>query len=135
MSAKCSNNSMLIQFNLSKWRNEGLLNRFSWNTPMVEINSNQRTGLKMRFSEDGTFPERGGKNASSNEMPQAMRFKVSWNSVQWCNHPTPSGEKLKDDTPEIWYQVVDKEILKKSKIQQNIEEIRMIRRKFRVNSA
>ena len=58
------------------------------------------------------MPERGAQDAPSDGC------RRSWSLVQWCNHPTPSGVKSKDDTPEIWYQVVDKEILKKSKIQQ-----------------
>ena len=63
-------------------------------------------------------------------MPQAKRFRLSWNSVQWCNHPAPSGAKSKDDTPEIWCRIIDNEILNKSKIQQKKDGIRTIRREI-----
>ena len=63
-------------------------------------------------------------------MPQAMRFRLSWNLVQWCNHPAPSGAKLKDDTPEIWCKIVDSKILNKSTIQQKKDGIRTIRREI-----
>ena len=63
-------------------------------------------------------------DAPSNEV------QMSWNSVQWCNHPAPSGAKSTDDTPEIWCRTVDSKILNKSKIQQKKDEIRMIRREI-----
>ena len=54
--------------------------------------------------------------------------------IQWCNHPVPSGEKLKDDTPEQQCRAVDWEILKKLEILKNVEQIKRIQRKFEVNS-
>ena len=64
--------------------------------------------------------------------PKQIRFKMSWNLVQWCNHPAPSGAKSKDDTPEIWCRTIDSKILNKSMIQQNKDEIRTIRREIEV---
>ena len=84
MSVQFDKNSMQILFNLLKWRDEGLLYRFSWKPPTVEIDFNQRSGLKMKFSHKGRFPNQGELTGSDLSVRVSQLRETSvWEQVIW----------------------------------------------------